>query len=253
MSELAKEEQEKVIEEAEKAPVIEFDYAAKQEEKAAQGGWKPLEDWIADGKDPEEWSDAATFNVRGEFIGKLKAKDRAIDERINNLNKIHEGQLEVQRQELMVRRDAAVLKGGADSLETVKSLDSQINQLQMPVVPQKDPAVTEWEERNPWIDVPGPKANHANLLFSQALSRGDSVPQALTMIDAEMERQFPSQTVEKVPLTEKGSKPGRKMPAKAIAMADVTAEEQKWRKAMPNAWPTDEAFLKAVQDSRASK
>ena len=200
-----------------------FDYAAKQSEKASSGGWKPLDDWIEDGKDPEEWVDATTFNVRGEFIGKLKAKDKDIDERLANVNKIHAAQLDAERNRLMGERDAAVLE-----------------------------AISDWESNNSWIDTPGPKSVYANSLFSQSMARGESIQQALQIIDSEIARQYPTQTLEKQSMTEGGSKPGGKPRSKSLSMGDVTAEEMKWRDAMPDAWTDDAKFLKAVQDSRKS-
>jgi|TARA_R110000751_G_scaffold23179_1_gene64471 hypothetical protein len=230
-----------------------FDYAAKQSEKASSGGWKPLDDWIEDGKDPEEWVDATTFNVRGEFIGKLKAKDKDIDERLANVNKIHAAQLDAERNRLMNQRDAAVLEGGRDNLETVKNLDYQMNQLnQSPIPVAKDPAISDWESNNSWIDTPGPKSVYANSLFSQSMARGESIQQALQIIDSEIARQYPTQTLEKQSMTEGGSKPGGKPRSKSLSMGDVTAEEMKWRDAMPDAWTDDAKFLKAVQDSRKS-
>lgn len=241
------------VEPVEPIEAPEFDYAASQAEKATQGGWKPLDEYVAGGKDPEEWVDASTFNVRGEFITKLKNKDRELDERIGNLNKMHEGQMEVQRSELTARKEAAILEGGKDSLEDVKNIDHQLNQLaQQPVAPRVDPVVADWEERNPWIDAPGPKGIWAKTLYSQAVNGGSSPAQALQMLDAEIAREYPTQTMEKQSITERGSKPGNKPSSKALSMSDVTTEELKWRDAMPDAWKDEKKFLKAVQDSRKS-
>ena len=42
------------------------------ESKARDQGWKPKEEWVADGGDPVKWRDAQTFVDRGELFEKIK-------------------------------------------------------------------------------------------------------------------------------------------------------------------------------------
>jgi len=242
---------EEVVEEVAEKPA-EFDYQAAQAERASQSGWVPLEEWVEAGHKAEDWADATTFNVRGEFIGKLRAKDREIDERIEGLNKAHEAQMKVQRAELESQKAEAISMGGREAVETVKNIDYQLQNLNAPVAPPpKDSLVAEWEANNPWIDEPGPKSVYANTLFSQAQQGGLNTQQALAHVNQEIAKAYPAK-VQTAAMSEKGSKPGRKAASKSLSMGDLTREELKWREAMPDAWPTDEKFLKAVKDARAS-
>lgn len=230
-----------------------FDYEAHQEELASKGGWKPLEDWVADGKDPSEWSDAKTFNVRGEFIGKLRQKDKELEETVTNLNKFHSTQLTLQRSQLEQEKAAAIAKGGAEAVEEVKNIDFQLDQLNQPVVsaPQKDDLVANWEAANPWIDEPGAKSVYAQTLFGQAQQSGMSTQAALQHVNQGIAREFPAERKATASMSEGGSRPTGKAPSgKAITMSDLTAEEKEIRSITPEAWKSDEDFLKAVAAAR---
>lgn len=243
--------------EAEDEPVEEeaaaFDYDAKQEEKAARGGWKPLEDWVAAGRDPEEWSDAKTFNVRGEFISKLRAKDEELDSTVANLNKFHKTQLEMQRTELIKERDAAIAKGGEGAVNAVKDIDYQLSQLNEPIAPpaQDNTLVQEWESKNPWINEPGAKSVYAQTLFGQAKQAGMTVAKCIEHVNSGLAKEFPPESKPTDSIAEGGSRPsGNKAPSRSLTMSDLTAEEKAIREITPGAWKSDEDFLKAVQASR---
>ena len=59
---------------------------APDEQRAAERGWVPLEEWEAAGKDPDAWVDAKTFNKNGELMDviskqskKLKKMEKAVE------------------------------------------------------------------------------------------------------------------------------------------------------------------------------
>lgn len=80
-----------------------------------------------------------------------------------------------------------------------------------------------------------------------------SVQGALDAVERDVAREFPevNQGRAREPASEGGSPPGKKASAKALSMSDLTAEEAKWRTAMPGAWKNDKEFLQAVSDNRS--
>jgi len=231
-------------------------FESNQEQIASNGGWKPFEEYVESGGNAADWVPAAIFNVKGEFIGKLKAKDREIDNRLSNVNQVHAAQLEVQRKELTAKRDAAALEGGEENLEIVKNAQHQLDTLNVaPQVQTTSPELEQWNEQNPWVNVPGAKSTYARTLFSGALAQGQSIPQAIALVNVEMAREYPAQqrTKPQASESEKGSKPsGFKRGEKTLSMSDITHAEQKMIDALPGAWKnkSQAEILQAVKDSR---
>lgn len=223
-------------------------YVERQEAKAREGGWKPEEEWEGD---PELWVSAEAFNIRGEFIGKLKAKDSETNTRIENLNKAHEAQLKVKLDELAQQKDALILEG--NKLKEVKDIDNQMHELLQPqqIVPD---VIDQWNKENPWIEEPSAKSSHAKYLYSEAVSRNMTPEAIINHVNTGIAKEFPSQKTKKpaVAEVEKGNGPSNfgKSKPKALTIADITEEEHKWLNAMPNAWKTDKEKIQAVTDSR---
>lgn len=238
----------------EKAEEKTFDYAASQEEKARNSGWLPQEEYLAEGKNPASWTPAPEFNIRGEFIDKLKYQETKHNEEIGNLNTFHQVQLKAQLAELQEKKEEIILEGGDDVINKVKNVDHQINNLQVPVQPTKDPAVASWEADNPWINTPGAKSTYANSLFQQAKQGGYNSTQALAYVSQEIAKEYPAKprNKETVPMGERGNGPKSFTAPKSgkLTMADVTPDELKLRSQGPASWSDDAKFLKDVENSR---
>ena len=56
------------------------------EEQARNQGWKPYDEWIEEGNDPNNWVNPEVYLVKGEFIQKLKNQSRKITELERTLN-----------------------------------------------------------------------------------------------------------------------------------------------------------------------
>lgn len=243
-------------------PVVEpvATYAERQEATARKGGWKPEEEWVAGGGDIDKWTSAEGFNIRGEFIGEIKNKNEQIagfNKRLNNVNALHDAQLEVQRTELEGKKTAAI---EAADPQAVAAIDKQLDAISAPV-PQAAPVEPEldaWNTANPWILESGAKATYARSLYGQGVAQGLPLNQILSHVNQAIAKEFPSKPANTQPAAEGGSKPtGRQTQGKAITMSDVTPADLKARQAMSSVWPNtpegDKAFLKAVSDSRKEK
>ena len=246
--------------EAKEKPVFNPEaYQAKQEDAARKGGWKPFDEWVEGGGDPDQWRSAEAFNVRGEFIGKLKEKDREIDERLRGVNAIHQAQMKTMLADLNARRDRAIEDG---SVKTVKALDKEINELMaVPPIPVPnvdprlaDPSLDEWNSKNQWVNEQTPKATLARALFQEKFAAGWSTKAILQHVNLEVGRAYPDSTSRAtIADSEKPRSAGFRKSEKSVTMADLTPEEIKWRQALPGAWKDDASFLKAVADARKSQ
>jgi hypothetical protein len=139
------------------------------EEKAIEGGWKPLEEWEGN---PEDWVDAKTFNQRGEYmdriksqsslIKKLEKKQSLLEKDMQALAEHHRNVQEIERKRALdelkdLKRQALDL---GDTVKVV-DIDDKIDELKRskaaPVTPQTatpeiHPEVTEWIEENTWYE-----------------------------------------------------------------------------------------------------
>jgi len=229
-------------------------FAQTQEQRARDSGWVDLREWVDAGKDPSDWVPADHFNLRGEFIGKLKAKDEKLERELADQRAFMQAQAQAKIQELMKQRNDAVLMGGEEAITAVNDIDKQIFQQQrhlQPAQSQEPPELAKWNAENPWIFENTPKAEGAKAAFRAAVASGASVTEAIAQVDG-LYNNSPASNPHKpsVPQVEAGKNRGFKAkPSKNLTMADVTREELKMRDAFPT-W-TDEQFLKAVKNSRA--
>ena len=239
-----------------KQPVID-----PEEDKARADGWIPEEEYKGDENErPKEFLTAARFNARGEFIGRLKAQNKRIDEmetsfntRMSNANKIHQQQMEVQKSDLIRKRDEAI--DSADR-ETANGFQDDIDKLNSQPVdsgPAGDQTTLDtWNTNNPWILGNDPKAAYAKQQFVAYQTQGMSSAAAIAQMESDVNKAFPALNPERnnQPTPEGGSKPGGKRASKKLSMADLTNDELKWYRAMPGAWESEKAYLQAVQDTR---
>lgn len=257
LEEIVEEIVETVEEEAPEAPT----HDQVQEERAAKGGWKPREDFIADGGEPDKWSTAEVFNVRGEFIDRMKHKDNQIKElgeRMVNLNQFHAVTLEAQKKELEDRKAEYVRQGGEEGLEGVKNMDHQLNTLNQAETTQTveapmDPVYTAFNERHDYMKSTGPKHSHAMMLYNSVQGQG-TPQQVVNYVEQEMSKAFPNEPRQKetVSMSEGGSKPGgfKKSSSKEPTLADISPVERKQLEAMGL---TEKQMLQAVIDAGKDK
>jgi hypothetical protein len=245
------EEQEPVVEpvkEEPKAKVSMEDWQSRQESKASQHGWKPFDEWVENGGDPDQWRSADAFNTYREMGNKLKQRDREFDDRLQGVNKI----IAAQRMQLEAKRDEAIEAGDKNA---VHKIERQMHELQATPVAKSDPLLEEWNERNPWVMEPGTaKTIFAQAQFNYAVNQGMSTAAALKHVDAAISKEFPIvHKSGKVPDSEKGSggkgfNKGRQ--TVSVTMDDLTPIERATYELAGNLYKNDAEFLQAVADSR---
>lgn len=232
------------------------------EEKARAGGWKPEEEW--DGEDtqkPEQFISAELFNERGVWIERHKAQQKQISElessfntRMNNANKIHQQQMEVQKSDLERKRDDAIDSADREAANGYQKDIDKLNQQPVEQVPINNDQTTldTWNTNNPWILGNDPKAAYAKQQFVAYQTQGMNSAAAIAQMESDVNKAFPALNPERnnQAVSEGGSKPGGKRAQKKLSMADLTNDELKYYRAMPGAWESEKAYLQAVQDTR---
>jgi len=227
------------------------------EDIARQGGWKPKEEYTGDLAD---WRSAEVFNERGVWIDKHKQQEKRMSDmegrfnsRMDNANKLHQTQIEMQKQELIRKRDDAIDLADRDQANRYQTdIDSLNAQPEPPQANNENTVLDQWNVENPWILGNDPKAAYAKQQFGSYQGQGMTAGQSIAAMEADVNRAFPDVNLnrDRQPIPEKGSKPGRKRAAAKLSMADLSGEELKYYRAMPNAWSSEAEYLQAVQDTR---
>lgn len=235
------------------------DESTESAEKPVSKGYMDKDAWVAAGKDPDEWVSPEVFKERGiriEETSKLRKQlsqiQQEADNRIANLNKLHRIQLENERNKLLVDRDNAIET--ADKAE-VRRLDKALEENQelqkdLQDVPQKPPAVAEWEAENPWIyDPEDPRTAPAIAAFTEAARSGKT--EAMCIIAAERAASkinVSAPVVKRTPTSTADAPKARQVSGGKIqlSMKDISSEERQMR----SFFSSEAEFLKAVADSR---
>ena len=230
-------------------PEVELSYDDIQIAKASKGGWKPIEEWEGP---KEDWVDARDFNIRGEFIGKLREAHDQIkntDDRIANLNAFHDAQMKQTIADLTAQKKEAILNGDAELVDKLHGQIANVAPQQQQPVHQSDTLLDTWNANNTWVLEDTPKASRAKEIYAREVTiPGRTMAQVLSAVNADMEKNFPTTT--KVAQSEGGSRPkGAKSVTKALTMSDITPEEANLR-SFNSKWSDDKVFLKAIADSR---
>lgn len=141
---------------------------SENETQASALGWVPKDQWIEDGKDPDDWKPAKVFLEHGQMIGKIRQQSKELQETRTALNFVNQKNKEVYEKgyqsaikELREQKRAALAEGDlvkADEIdERIDRTKDELDQVrrQAPVQPKSqapDPEHIEWLQRNPWYN-----------------------------------------------------------------------------------------------------
>lgn len=244
------------------APGDQLPQVSVAEAKALQKGWQTKADWTESGKDPDEWISANHFNKNGEMFSqmqRLKSNAKNQDQRIADNNVMWKTQIEMQKQELLDKRDDAIEDSNKDE---VKKLDSQINQLdqqaaklttaEVPQLSQED-AIAEQTYFNSLNPGQQPYAQQvAQHFINQGLFGEDLV----NSVSAQVIKQFPPTNPrrEKAPATD-NSKRTSKIEDGKMTVDNLTSEQKAVMQSMRNvnaryAKKSDAEMIKILEDSK---
>jgi hypothetical protein len=185
------------------------------EEKASALGWMPKEDWVADGRDAEDWKPAKVFLEHGDMIGKIRATSRELEETKRALQFTHDKNKEVYAKgyqaaitELRAAKRAALAEGDlvkADEIDekidaTKDELTKVVNTPAPKVTAKADPEHEAWLARNPWYSE-GRMQKFADAIAIEYINsnQGQVTPNQVrdfveTEVKKEFAHKFPSKT-----------------------------------------------------------
>jgi hypothetical protein len=255
-----------------------------EEAKASQRGWTSKAEWVAQGKDPDEWVSAKHFNEKGTLISKARefeALQKTFKADVDNVKKYVQAQAQMQIQqlqqqnaELLEAKRQAVNYGDWDGVQKAEQAltSNAINQLNLQQqmqqpninIPSEVEAVAEaqFERENPWVGAYKDPANpdygksiYAQNFYQQLLQNPNmDVHQRLQIVQAEIAQKFPPKAPtnpnrDKPGITD--SKPSGKLTGD-ITWADLNKTElSEWQSFGEMMFNGDKkAFLKAVKNSR---
>ena len=265
----------------EPAPEPEPEVVDPEVNEAKSRGWTSKAEWIAAGKNADDWVNAKHFNEKGRLISqarKLETLEKTFDSRINNVKVLYDAHLRTLKAEnaqLLQAKKEAVTYGDYDAVQRIDAqlMENAVSQVsinqaaQQVSAPQQTPQAdlekeAAWERENQWINTQDPaspefgKAVYTRNLYAQLLqqyptSTADERIQAVNQALAQKfpaapkvneNRTKPAMTDTKTSTHAKGGK---------LTMADLTPDERsQWNAFGKSMFGTESAFLQAVADTR---
>ena len=182
------------------------------EEQALDSGWVPKEEWVAQGKDADEWRTAKEFNDRGQLYKTIHQTNRELKQtqaQLGALRKHNEYIFEKAYQkaynELKLGKRAAMREQDFDAVEAIENEMAQLNQTHQQEiqavrsVPQiaapqgTPPELQAWMDSNKWYTKDEELRDHADavgLIFFK--KNPHATPQeVLAHITKDVKRKFP--------------------------------------------------------------
>lgn len=131
-------------------------------DRASSNGWRPLEDWVADGRPEEDWVDYREFNVRGELMGKIQGMGRKLSALEQANEKLQEAtrqaasmtkdmvdkQYERAMADLKRQRREALEVGDFDAVDELDDRRDELADKRKELDAQAEPAVAEPEKKD---------------------------------------------------------------------------------------------------------
>lgn len=257
---LANQEQEAEVEQEE-----EVQQMSELEQKAFDQGWRPQEEF----KGPEDnWKTAKEYVRDGEWIEKLNElkgdiskQQRDFDQRLENTNKLNEARRQAKIKKLKSEQRDAVDMSDTDAYDKaqagIEELEKGIVETTAPQQQGKDPVITEWETKNPWINEQGnDKSVYAVGVWNNYVQANPSATtqQALAHVDSKIAALFPatnSNPRRQQPNTTENTSRRPSSKNKSLSMSDLTASERQDYDMFGSDMFTEAEFLKTVADTRA--
>ena len=226
-------------------------------------GWRPEAEFAGE---PDNWKTAKEYAMYGDFQDQLhsmkndfRRKEGEFDNRITNLNVLHEKQQESTVAALRAQQRQAVEEADTERYDRLQSeIDGQHTvEIVQPTV-AKDPLIAEWENKNTWINDPNDeRTKQANAFLTIASSKpGATIQSSLKYVDEQLEKLHPSAVPvnprrENPTMTEQGGKPTPRKRSRDLTMNDLTqAEANEWQQFGSSMFKSEKEFLKAVSDAR---
>ena len=174
------------------------------ETEALASGWVPKEEYSGI---EHKWVDAGEFLRRGELFKKIEDQSKQLKDvrsALNEMKKLHGQVREVEYKRaldaLREQKRTALQEGDADAviaaeerIDLVKEQAKQLrNEPQEVQTTQEHPEFVQWTERNSWYKNSSPMKAFADALGRELAAAGNSPPEVLKKVEAEVRKEFPN-------------------------------------------------------------
>lgn len=185
------------------------------EEKALGLGWTPKDEWVAEGKDPDDWKDARTYIREGEMMERITKQSNALDRyksKIDNLEKSLKMLTDHNLRIAQIERDRAIKELKAQKAEALRDndadkvveLDEKIQEVKEQTAEAKeaksegtqtpDPDAVEWlnDPKNTWYHDDFELHDEADRFFVFKTRKGNlTTKEILKELEKHMQEKYP--------------------------------------------------------------
>lgn len=220
------EQKDEVVVEEKKEEVVVATPSA-DEELALASGWVPKEDWVKQGKSPDEWRPAKEFNERGELFTEIKTLKNDLKKQhqvfkalLEHHKKVAETAKREAINELVAKRKAALADHDVEAalaidekLDQVREAPLQVPDVQVPTEEEVAPTpyFTQWSKQNKWYKITGDDeaSRHADVIGAMYKQKHPDVTERelLEHVEEKVAKRYP----------ELFENPNRKSPAEVNA------------------------------------
>jgi len=244
----------------------EEDQLTALEKEAADMGHTSKEEFVANGGDPERYKTAHEYVSYGKLQernnktnAKLDAMEEKFNKRLENVNKLHQQQLDAKVAALKADQRNAVEESDTEAYDKaqqeIDDLSVQKSEDGLDDAPPEDPAITAWKEKNPWVtDENDPKAQMVGGLWNGYVKANPdaTIQSAIAYVDKQLEAMSPpqhNQRRDNVNITERGSQTTRTK-GKINSVKQLSpAWQQEWSNTGFDLWNGNEKdFIQAALD-----
>lgn len=134
------------------------------EQEQLSAGWKPKDQWIADGGSPDEWRPAKEFKERGELFNKIETLSRELKGTKSTLTalkghyeRVKDTEFKRALDTLKAEKKQALESGDADAVIEIDEKIAETRETQRAQIaadkvaePEISPVFTQWVNRNQW-------------------------------------------------------------------------------------------------------
>lgn len=265
--------EEEVVVQKEEATVEEQPTLSPTEEQAMSQGWKPKDQFVAEGGSESDWRPAKEFVDRGELFNKIeeiKRENRNLKKTMSEFRDHHAkvAKIEYQRalETLQRQKKEALIDGDADK---VVEIDSQILETrdaqkaaaisqayEEEQAPPINPIFLAWQDRNSWYKHDSEMrafADQVGIAYKQA-NPGADPPTVLKEVEKRVKKAYSEKFInprkEEAPQVEGGSSP-RKSREAAVELSEE--EQRAMRRFVKAGAMTEEQYIAEIKTMRGVK
>jgi hypothetical protein len=176
---------------------------------ARESGWVTKDEWIAQGKDPDDWRTAREFQERGELfeeIHKLKESNKktsnAFKVLVEHHKKVYDNavkeaidRLKAEKREALENNEVSRVLEIDEQIEQVRERKLEVPDVEVDEEVGPTPTFNRWHKQNPWYKLTGDDeaSRYADVIGAQYKKANPEVSERdlLEHVESKIARRFP--------------------------------------------------------------